>query len=358
MRSPKSTRGGALAALLLAAACAAPGASPGAPAPAAGAPAAGSGAPATAPTVPPLVSLRTAYTTTTPSMASLWAAKDGGYFERYGIDADVTFLRAGSEVLGAVASGEIPLALGGGFEFMAAALEGSDHVMLGGTQGTLTVSLYAAPSVRSVADLRGQAVGVSRFGAITHFGALKILERNGLRAGDDVAIIQTGGVPESLAAMQSGAAQAAILTPPNMLHARQLGFALLVDTAPLNIPNQGSVIASTRGFVRDQPALAERYMAALIEGLHRYLTDREFGIITIGRYTRTDDRDILAESYDYYDGTMERDLTPSMPGLQAQLDELASTKPQAQSARPEQFLDLGPLDRVKASGLVERLYAP
>jgi ABC-type nitrate/sulfonate/bicarbonate transport system substrate-binding protein len=308
--------------------------------------------------VPPLVPLRTAYTTTTPSMASLWAAKDGGYFERHGIDADVTFVRAGPEVLGAVASGELPLALGGGFEFIAAGLEGSDHVMLGGTQGTLTVSLYAAPAVRSVADLRGQAIGVSRFGAITHFGALKILERNGLRAGDDVAVIQTGGVPESLAAMQSGAAQAAILTPPNTLHARQLGFTQLVDTAPLNIPNQGSVIASTRGFVRDQPALAERYLAALIEGLHRYLTDREFGIATIGRYTRTDDRDILAESYDYYEGTMERDLTPSLPGLQAQLDELASSKPQARSARPEQFLELGPLERVKASGLVERLYAP
>src|SRR5262245_31355156 len=112
MRSPNSTRGAVLAALLLAAACAAPVASPGAPAPAAPA------VPAAAPTAPPLVSLRTAYTTTTPSMASLWAAKDGGYFERYGIDADVTFVRAGSEVLGAVASGEIPLALGGGFEFM------------------------------------------------------------------------------------------------------------------------------------------------------------------------------------------------------------------------------------------------
>src|SRR4051812_36592410 len=124
MRSPKRTWAGVLAALLLAAACAGPSASPGAPAPAAGAPAA-------PPTVPPLVSLRTAYTTTTPSMASLWAAKDGGYFERYGIDADVTFVRAGSEVLGAVASGEIPLALGGGFEFIAAGLEGSDHVMLG-----------------------------------------------------------------------------------------------------------------------------------------------------------------------------------------------------------------------------------
>jgi ABC-type nitrate/sulfonate/bicarbonate transport system substrate-binding protein len=357
MRSLQRTRGWLLAALLLAAACAGPSASPCAPAPAAGAPAAGS-APAAAPTVPPLVTLRTAYTTTTPSMASLWAAKDGGYFERYGIDADVSFVRAGSEVLGAVASGEIPLALGGGFEFMAAALEGSDHVMLGGTQGTLTVSLYAAPTVRSVADLRGQAIGVSRFGAITHFGALKILERYGLRAGDDVAVIQTGGVPESLAAMQSGAAQGAILTPPNTLHARQLGFTLLVDTAPLNIPNQGSVIASTRGFVRDQPALAERYLAALIEGLHQYLTDREFGMTTIGRYTRTDDRDILAESYDYYEGTMERDLTPSLPGLQAQLDELASSKPQAQTARPEQFLDLAPLERVKASGLVERLYAP
>ncbi len=157
--------------------------------------------------------------------------------------------------------------------------------------------------------------------------------------------------------MQSGAVQGAILTPPITLKARQLGFSPLVDTKNLDIPSQGSVIGSTRGYVRDHPEIAERYLKALIEGIHRLVTDREFGMAVIGRYTQTDDPDVLADAYDYYRDGYQRDLMPTLEGLQEQIDELSASKPQARGAKPQDFLDLAPLERVKATGLVERLYA-
>jgi NitT/TauT family transport system substrate-binding protein len=334
----------------------------GAPAPSA-APAAPSapappGAQAPSPTPAPApVALRTGYTTTSASLAGVWMAKDGGYFAQNGIDADLGFVRAGAEVLAAVSSREMPIAIGGGVEFIAAALEGSDHVMLGGMSTKLAVSLYVTPEISSIAALKDKAIGVSRFGAITHFGAQKILARNNLREGANVAVIQTGGVPESLAAMQSGAVQGAILTPPITLKARQLGFQQLVDTKALDIPSQGSVIGSTRGYVREQPEVVDRYLMALVEGIHRLVTDREFGMTVIGRYTQTDDRDVLADAYDYYRDGYQRDLMPTLEGMQEQIDELAESKPQARTAKPQDFLDLAPLERVKATGLIERLYA-
>ena len=157
--------------------------------------------------------------------------------------------------------------------------------------------------------------------------------------------------------MQSGAVQGAILTPPITLKGRQLGFQQLVDTKNLDIASQGSVIASTRGYVREQPEVVERYLKALVEGIHRLVTDREFGLTVIGRYTQTDDRDVLADAYDYYRDGYQRDLMPTTEGLQEQLDELAEAKPQARSAKPQDFLDLAPLERIKATGLIERLYA-
>ncbi|HZS02263.1 MAG TPA: ABC transporter substrate-binding protein [Chloroflexota bacterium] len=345
--------------LLTMLACAAPAAAPSpsaAPtAPAAAAPAA---APTQAATSPPAMEpLRTGYTTTSASLAGVWMAKEGGYFAQNGIDADLGFVRAGAEVLAAVSSREMPIAIGGGVEFIGAALEGSDHVMLGGMATKLAVSLYVTPEITSVAGLKDKAIGVSRFGAITHFGAQKILARNNLREGADVAVIQTGGVPESLAAMQSGAVQGAILTPPITLKARQLGFQQLVDTKTLDIPSQGSVIGSTRSYVREHPDLVDRYLKSLIEGIHRLITDREFGMTVIGRYTQTDDREVLADAYDYYRDGYQRDLMPTLEGLQEQIDELADAKPQARNAKPQDFLDLAPLERVKATGLVDRLYA-
>jgi hypothetical protein len=48
---------------------------------------------------------------------------------------------------------------------------------------------------------------------------------------------------------------------------------------------------------------------------------------------------------------------PTLEGIQEQIDELAAAKPQARTAQPQDFLDLAPLERVKATGLIERLYA-
>ena len=77
----------------------------------------------------------------------------------------------------------------------------------------------------------------------------------------------------------------------------------------------------------------------------------------IGRYTKTDDREVLADAYDYYRDGYQRDLMPTIEGLQEQMAELAEAKPQVRTAKPQDFLDLVPLERVKATGLVERLYA-
>ena len=141
--------------------CAAPSAAPApAAAPSSGGPAAAPAAQNSASTaVPAPVALRTAYTTTSASLAGVWMAKEGGYFAQNGIDADLGFVRPGAEVLAAVSSRDLPIAIGGGLEFIAAALEGSDHVMLGGMSTTLAVSLYVTPDITSVAGLRTRPSG-------------------------------------------------------------------------------------------------------------------------------------------------------------------------------------------------------
>src|SRR5438093_11025004 len=73
------------------AACAAPSRTPAAPA----APAAGVGGAAPAP-----VALKTAYTTTSSSMAPIWLAMEAGGFAAEGIDAELTFIGAGQAILG------------------------------------------------------------------------------------------------------------------------------------------------------------------------------------------------------------------------------------------------------------------
>ena len=66
---------------------------------------------------------------------------------------------------------------------------------------TFTTPLYAQPPITDIAQLKGQKVGVSRIGSISHLTALAIFQRAKI---GDVTLIQTGGIPESMAALSSG----------------------------------------------------------------------------------------------------------------------------------------------------------
>jgi hypothetical protein len=64
----------------------------------------------------------------------------------------------------------------------------------------------------------------------------------------------------------------------------------------------------------------------------------------------------LAEAADYYTPAWSKDGFPSTQGMQAVLDSVAATVPDAKNAKPEQFLDLTYVQKIKASGLLDRLY--
>src|SRR2546422_9836259 len=48
-----------------------------------------------------------AYTSATPTRAPLWIAKEMGLFEKYGLDARLIYIRAGSPSISALVSGDV-----------------------------------------------------------------------------------------------------------------------------------------------------------------------------------------------------------------------------------------------------------
>src|SRR4030095_17248227 len=64
--------------------------------------------------------------------------------------------------------------------------------------------VFSDPNVRSAADLKGKAIGVSSFGAESDSAASLALRQLGLSR-DDVTFKGAGGSPQRLAAIKSGA---------------------------------------------------------------------------------------------------------------------------------------------------------
>ena len=94
--------------------------------------------------------------------------------------------------------------------------------------------LVAQKEIRSVAELKGKRVGVTRIGASTYFSALSMLESGGVKA-NEVVFIQNGGIGESFAALQGGRVDVCMIGYPFGLYAKKAGFNLLFHPCRTNM---------------------------------------------------------------------------------------------------------------------------
>jgi ABC-type nitrate/sulfonate/bicarbonate transport system substrate-binding protein len=157
--------------------------------------------------------------------------------------------------------------------------------------------MYAQASIKEVAQLKGQKVAVSRFGSISHIAALNIFQKAGVTG---ATIIQSGGTPESAAALMSGAVAAAMVPPPQSLMLRDKGFRELVGVKQFrewNIPVVENGVAARRSFIDKNPNVAKRFVRAAFEGIRTIYVDKEQTLKVLAKYTKVNDDKILDESY-------------------------------------------------------------
>ncbi|HYU20641.1 MAG TPA: ABC transporter substrate-binding protein [Chloroflexota bacterium] len=299
------------------------------------------------------VALKSAFTSTSAALASITAAKEGGFFDEEGLDVSLSRIQAGAPVLAAMRGGDVPITIAGGQQIVEADLQGGDFVIVASFIDRLTQAIYVQPSIERPEQLRGKALGITNFGAITHVAGRVGLEQLGLK--DQVTFIATGGPPETIAAMQAGKVEGGIFSPPDSFVAGELGYRELLDMKMSETRLVTGAIATTRTWARENPDLVERYIRASIRGTRRLISDREFGLQVIRKHAGIEDAKVLEETYNYFRDVYLRDGYPSLSGIQFSLDLAAEEIPAAKNAKPEEFVDLTFLDKMKASGVLERL---
>ena len=304
--------------------------------------------------VPSKVALNSAFTTTSATMAPLWTAREGGFFDQERLDVKLTRIQAGPPMMGAIMNGEVPLAFAGAQQIVEADLQGADFVIVAGFLDTLGQFIYVPASIERPEQLKGGALGVSNFGAISHVAGQVGVEYLGLKG--DVAFVATGGPPETLAAILGGKVQGGVLSPPDTLKARAAGLHELLDLAKTGVKSQTAAIVTTRTWMREHSDVLERYVRAAIEGSHAFQTDRALGENAIAAFTDTHDTDQLDETYNYFKDQFSKTGMPSLEGIQQTLDVAAETIPRARNATPSQFVDTSVVDKIKASGLIRQLW--
>ena len=312
-------------------------------------------APSAASAAAPLQKVHASYSGIQLVQSPAWMALEGGYFREQGLDVELTLITSGATLLAALRNGEVELAGTGGSTLLLGYLEGLDTMLIGAPVNYLDTSIFVRPELRTIDDLRGKTIGVNRLKSTTDVGARLAFQRLGLQPDVDIFTRGTGGQTESLAAMEAGALDGGMMGVPTLFEARRRGYneIIKINAEGMKLPFVNGAIGATKRVLTEQPAMAERAMRALAQGVHRFKTDRGFASQVIGKYTRMEDRELLDASVDYYAPLLEVDLYPDREGMQTVID--AEEHPAARTTRPEDVTDYRFADRLRTSGFLDQL---
>jgi len=297
--------------------------------------------------------IRIAYSAISGAMSPLWVAHDFGLFRRQGLDVQLLYIGGGSVVTQALLGGDVQFVRLGANAVIQSSLRGANLKMIANTINTLVFSLMSRPEIQTAKDLKGKKVGVTRLGGSTDFALELALKKWGLRRGSDVAVLQTGGMPQLLGAISGGVVDAGVISPPTNLTGAKLGLKELVDFGDIGIVYPNSPLATTQLFLEKNRATALQLLRAYSEGIHRVKTDREGTIKALAKYTKVQDPEILAELYRIY-GVKYLEAIPKVR-LDAVDEVLRSEVKSATALKSTDFLDNSLVAELEQHGFFQAL---
>jgi len=301
-----------------------------------------------------LESVIIAYPTTSSQFTPLWFTRDVGLYEKYGIDGKLVFIQGGSVLMQAMLAGQAQAAQNGVADTVPAILRGGDVRMLGVTAKIFPYSLIAAKNIKGAKDLIGGRVAINRIGDVSAYGSQLALRKLGLNPDKDVTMLQIGGSPQRLAALQSGSVQAAAMDFMSGLRLAKLGFPVLVQLN-LNYPYLGPVVSGK--FLRETPALAEAFIKSYVEGIARFKRNREEGVNALARYMKSNETDVLTKAYDFIANDFyAENLEPDAKGFQDLMDEISEREPLAKKATIAQVFDLTIARKLEKEGFFKNVF--
>jgi len=294
------------------------------------------------------------YSAVSATQTGFYIAKDAKLFEKYGLFVDPVYVPGGSRMAQAIIAGEFPLALAGG-NIVNVNLAGGDIVIIGGVVNVPSFYLFVQPAMKRNEDLKGKAIGITRYGASTDVSLRAYLKKYGLEPDRDVKIIQMGGQPEIVAGMQAGVVQGGTLTSPADFRAKKSGFVMLANFAKEGIDYPITSLVSTRSTIKKDRETVKRFLMAYSEAVDRLFRDKELAIKIIGKWTRTQDRETLESSYEYATNFIERPPKLPLKATENILASMAETDPRAKDHKAEEFLDASIYNELEKSGFFKSL---
>lgn len=201
----------------------------------------------------------------------LWA-KEAGIFDKHGLTVELIQM-AGPIQVAALGAQEIDF----GAAVAPALFAAVRGLPLRGVMITIKTPLFyivGEPSIKDLADVAGKKLAVDSVGGLQQIAAKMMLKKRRVNP-DQVSYIQTGSVSNSVAALNSGAVNAALLSIPNNLVMTRKGYLQLASTveAQVNYPPSGLMVHANK--LQKDTSLIRMMTEAMLDALRSIEKDKQ-----------------------------------------------------------------------------------
>jgi len=287
----------------------------------------------------------------------MFIAKEGGYYEKYGLDVNLVF-GAGNVGVAMLTSGEAVMTNSSMEQALQASSRDGSLVSMGSVLNKGPFSLLAAKGINDVKELRGKRLAVSQLGDAPYNYSVALLAKFGLTA-RDVQWIPVGTDATARAtALMAGRADAALLTAPQYFRVEEQGFKNLANMSDFDDVFASNVYLFKKTAIAANPKLPENVIKAHAEAIKRFYDDKAFAVKAYIAFDKQSQADVER----IYDANAKQNLLERVPFVLTSA--VTAIRDQANSQTSTQLgpvdlktvVDNSVIDRLVREGFFEKLF--
>lgn len=271
-----------------------------------------------------------------------WIGLHAGLFAAEGIDVHIAHIEGIEEVNDWLRDGRAQLAYGVTEHVILDAEAGGRQVVIGGNVNKLPFSLVARSGIRTMAELRGQRIGVSSLRAGSSSLVMKLLAAHGLHWPGDYELVPCGPILARWEMLRGGSIDAGLQGAPLNYMALEEGFVSLCEPRD-QIPHfQFTSLDVDRDWAARNSDLLIRFLRGFIRAHQWFYANRDgsgrIAMLESGIEQRYADR-----AWEEYTGAeiFPRDAEASGAGVQALIETSALIRelPARAASSAEDYID-------------------
>jgi ABC-type nitrate/sulfonate/bicarbonate transport system substrate-binding protein len=259
--------------------------------------------------VQPLQAITLNYPTRSGASWPLFLAKEGGYYQKYGLD--VTLVFAGHPAgIAMVVSDQAQMSSYNLESVMQASSSGdASFTVVGTSVNKPYFALMSRKDIASAGDLKGKTIAVSQIGDPPYNYTSAFLRKFGLSPRDVQWIAAGADANGRAAALASGRADATLLTPPAYFRLEEAGYKSLGNLADHDDIFAATTYLMKKSTVAANPRLPEQLIKAHAEAIKRFYDDKAFAVKAYQVY----DKQTTADVERVYDGYAKANVLERVP---------------------------------------------